>query len=191
MKIGLTDTIKGNMELNEKQAVSMLMSNLKNVRHKTVNLIEFSDACNLLIQKWGIKEVSRYFNVSQYMLRQIEKITRLDFATKKYVQKHGLGIEKSYQLWRIDESRRQELLPLIRNLTAADVKNLAYIIRHEPTKSTQECKKIFDEKYVRETTVLVLALPPDLASRLNQITRQKKMKVTTYVTKLIERECYE
>ena len=177
--------------MNEKHAVAVLMGNLKGAKNKSADLIEISDACNLLIKKWGIMEVSRYFDVSKYMLRQIEKITLLDSATKKYIQEHRLGIEKAYQLWRVDESRRPELRHMVRNLNTADVKNLAYLIRHEPTKSIHECKKIFDEKYSRETTVMVLALPPDLANRLKQIAGEKRMKATAYVTKLIERECYE
>ena len=177
--------------MNEKQASAILMGNLKGSKNKPTDLVKVSDACDFLIKKWGIKEASRFFKVSEYMLRQIEKITQLDSATKKYVQKHKFGIEKAYQLWRIKESKRIESLPLIKNLTTADVRNLIYIIRNEPSKSIKECKKIFDEKYAKETTILVLSLPPDLANCLTQMSKKKKMRPVQYVIKLIEGVCHE
>ena len=177
--------------MNEKQATAILMGNLKGVKNKPTSLTKVSDACNLLIKKWGVKEVSRFFDVFQYMLRQIEKISQLDTDTKKYVQKNKLGIEKSYHLWRLDESKRKEVLPLIRNLSSYDVRNLVYIIRHEPNKSVKECMKIFEEKYSNETTVMVLALSTDLSKRLQKISQEKKMKPVQYVRKLIEVACYE
>ena len=81
--------------MNEKQATAILMGNLKGSKNKPTNLVEISNACNLLVKNWGIKEVSRFFGVSQYMLRQIEKINHLDTDTKKFIQKHHMGIEKS------------------------------------------------------------------------------------------------
>lgn len=177
--------------MNEKQATAILMGNLKGVKNKPTSLVKISDACNLLIKKWGIKEVSRFFGISQYMLRQIEKISQLDADSKKYVQKHNLGIEKSYHLWRLDESKRKEVLPFVRNLSSEDVRNLVYLIRHEPNKSVKECMKIFEEKYSKETTIMVLALPTDLSKRLQKISQKKKMKSVQYVRKLIEVACYE
>ena len=123
------------------------------------------------------------------MLRQIAKIESLDPRTKKYVQKHKLGIEKVHQLWRVDEAKRRELLPLTRSLSTADVRNLVYIILSEPTKLVSECKEIFDEKYSRKTTMMVLRLPPDLANRLLHISREKETKPNQYVMSLIERDC--
>jgi len=177
--------------LNEKQATAILMGNLKGVKNKPTNLIEISSACNLLVKNWGIKEVSRFFDVSQYMIRQIEKIDQLDSETKKFVQKHHLGIEKSYHLWRLDESKRKEILSLVRNLNSEDVRNLIYLIIHEPNKSVQECMKIFEEKYSKETIMMVLALPTDLSKKLQSISRKKKMKPVQYVKKLIEVACNE
>ncbi len=177
--------------MNGKQATAILMGNLKGSKNKPTDLVRVSDACDFLIKKWGITETSKFFKVSEYMLRQIEKITQLDSVTKKYVQKHKLGIEKAYQLWRIDESKRIELLPLIKNLTTADVRNLIYIIRHDPTKSIKECKKIFDKEYSKETTILALALPPDLVNCITHISKKRKMKPAQYVMKLIEGACYE
>lgn len=167
------------------------MGNLKGVKNKPTNLVEISNACNLLVKNWGIKEVSRFFDVSEYMLRQIEKISHLDTDTKKFIQKHHLGIEKSYHLWRLDEAKRKEVLPFVRNLSSDDVRNLVYLMIHEPKKSVKESMKIFEEKYAKESTVMVLALPTDLANRLQTISREKKMKPTQYVKKLIEVACYE
>jgi len=84
--------------LNERQATAILMGNLKGTKNKPADLIKLSNACQFMIKKWGIKEVSIFFGVSEYMLRQIEKINHLDSATKKFIQKNKLGIEKSYQL---------------------------------------------------------------------------------------------
>ena len=175
--------------MNEKQATAILMGNLKGAKNKPTDLVQISEACNLLITKWGISEAARFFKVSAYMLRQIAKIESLDPHTKKYVQKHKLGIEKAYQLWRVDEAKRRELLPPVRNLSTADIRNLVYIILSEPAKPVSECKEIFDEKYSRKTTIMVLQLPPDLANRLLCISREKKTKPNQYVMGLIERDC--
>ncbi len=177
--------------MNERQATAILMGNLKGTKNKPADLIKLSNACQFMIKKWGIKEVSIFFGVSEYMLRQIEKINHLDSATKKFIQKNKLGIEKSYQLWRLPDDKRAEALPLIANLTTADVRNLVYLILHEPGKSVKECKRIFDKKYSRETTVLALVLPSDLANRLDKISKKKNLKPTQYVSELIEGVCYE
>ncbi len=172
--------------MNEKQAVAILMGNLKGSKNKPTNLLRFSNACDLLIKKWGIKEVARHFDTSQYMLRQIEKIKKLDPDTKKYIRMHELGIEKSYHLWRLDEKKRSEILPYIKNLSSDDVRNLVYLIRHDPSKSVKECMKIFEEKYAKKATVMVLALPTDVSNRLKRISKEKKMKPVEYVRHLIE-----
>ncbi len=177
--------------MNEKQATAILMGNLKGSKNKPTDLAIVSSACDFLIKKWGITETAKFFKVSEYMLRQIEKIIQLDSVTKKYVKKHKLGIEKAYQLWRIDESKRIELLPFIKNLTTKDVRNLIYIIRNDSSKSIKECKKIFDNEYSKETTILALALPPDLVNGITQISKKKKMKPVQYVMKLIEGACRE
>ena len=177
--------------MNEKQATAILMGNLGGSKNKPTDLITISNACNFLIKKWGIKETSNFFGKSEYMLRQIEKIQHLDSTTKKYVQKHKLGIEKAYHLWRIEESQRIELLPLIRNLTTDDIRNLIYIILHEPSKSIKECKEVFDKNYSKETTILALALPPNLLNCITRISKKKRMKPNQYVMKLIEGVCDE
>lgn len=177
--------------MNVKQATAILMGNLKGPKNKPTNLIELSLACEVLIKEWGIKEVARYFDTSQYMIRQIEKINQLDSDTKKYIKKEKLGIEKSYHLWRLNKSKRQEVLPLIKNLTSSDVRNLVYVIIHEPTKSIKECKKIFDSKYTKETTIMALSLPPDLRNRLTQISKKKNLNPVQFVKNLIEVACHE
>lgn len=177
--------------MNEKQATAILMGNLGGSKNKPTDLVTISHACNFLIKRWGIKETSSFFGKSEYMLRQIEKIQQLDSVTKKYVQKHKLGIEKAYHLWRIEESKRAELLPLIKNLTTGDIRNLIYIIRHEPLKSIKECKEIFDKNYSKETTILALSLPSDLVHCLTRISKKKEMRPNQYVMKLIEGACNE
>lgn len=177
--------------MNERQATAILMGNLKGAKNKPTDLVSMSEACNFLIIKWGIEETANFFNVSQYMLRQIAKIDKLDSQTKKYVLKHKLGIEKAYHLWRIEEPKRKELLPLIKNLSTADIRNLVYLIRNEPTKSIKECKEIFDKKFTRETTIMVLSLPLDIANRLNHISKKKNIKSPEYVMELIKGVCHE
>ena len=167
------------------------MGNLKGAKNKPTNLLQVSEACALLIKKWGIKEVSRYFDTTEYMLRQIEKIILLDSDTKKYVRQNGLGIEKAYQLWRIDPPKRKELLPMIENLSTSDIRNLIYIIKNDPTTSVKKAKEIFDKKYAKKTTIMALAIPTDLVNRLNKISKKEKTSPTQYVMKLIEVACHK
>ena len=177
--------------MNEKQATAILMGNLKGAKNKPTNLLQVSEACTFLLKKWGIKEVSRYFSISEYMLRQIEKIILLDSDTKKYVRQNELGIEKAYQLWRIDPSKRKELLPMIKNLSTSDIRNLIYVMKNDPTKSVKKAKELFDEKYAKKTTMMVLAIPTDLINRLNKISKKEKTSPTQYVMKLIEVACHK
>ena len=96
--------------MNEERAIAIMFANLKGGKKKPSNLIEFADACRTLQNKWkgGFKEMSDFFKVSQYMLRQIDKINELDDEVKKLVKAHKLGIDASYQLWRIDAIRRKD-----------------------------------------------------------------------------------
>ena len=63
--------------MNEEDATAIMMGNLKGAKNKPSNLLEFGEACRFWIEKKGVKKTSERFKVSQYMIRQIDKINEI------------------------------------------------------------------------------------------------------------------
>src|SRR2546422_8506572 len=101
------------MEIKVKTATLILLRSLKGRKNKPHNLVEVAEACRTLRddKDWGWKEMSRFFKVSVYMLRQIDRINDLNPTAKKLVRRGKIKIEQAYQLSRLTGSRQDEAAP--------------------------------------------------------------------------------
>lgn len=171
--------------MNEEKAIAILMANLKGSKKKQSNLLEIARACRLLNRLWGLKEMSNFFHVSEYMLRQIDKINDLDAETRTLVKKRRLGIDASYQLWRLDEKRRKEATKTIRQSTTEEIRAFVNLLHKYPKKSVDECKKEFDKNRDQNIKLLVLPLESKVFKQLKEIADKKGVTVHDFVIKLI------
>ena len=175
--------------MKEEKAVAIMMGNLKGSKIKPTNLLEFAVACRELKNKWGFTEMAKHFRVSQYMLRQIDKINELtNPKIKKLIKDGKLGIEASYQLWRIKEPKRSQVADEIKDMTIEDVRTLMYILKKNPELSVQECKKIFKKSEPEKMRLLVLPLDPETYEHLQKSALKSKETIHNYSLKILRRD---
>jgi hypothetical protein len=90
--------------------VAILMANLKGAKKKPTDIITIAKSCRNVITELGMERASHLFEISQYQLRQIDKINELSSEAKKFVKSKKIGIEISYQIARLDRSVQLEAL---------------------------------------------------------------------------------
>ena len=174
--------------MNEEKAVAIMMANLKGSKNKPSNLLEFAEACRFLISKWGIKEMSRHFRVSGYMLRQIDKINELKSQNLQKLVKEGeLGIEASYQLSRIKEPKRTQVANIIKDMNTDDIRRFVYVIVKNPKLSISACKKLFEKEKPEEIKLFVLPLDTKIYDILEKEANRSHQKIHNYVLKILRK----
>lgn len=173
--------------MNEEKAAAIMMANLKGSKNKPTNLVEFAEACRFLINKWGLKEMSRYFRVSEYMLRQIDKINELGPKLKKLTSTRKLGIEASYQLSRIEEPKRSQVANIIMDMTTYDIRRFVYFIVKNPTMSITQCKRLFEKEKPEKVRLLVLPLDSNTYNHLQKLADHSKHTIHDYALKILKK----
>ena len=174
--------------MKEEKAVAIMMGNLKGPKNKTSNLLEFAEACRKLKKLRGFTKMSKDFRISQYMLRQIDKINELkDPTLQKLIKDEKLGIEASYQLWRIDEKKRKEVAKIIQNMTTDEIRTFVYMLQKNPDLSVKECKKLFEKQ---EGTLNMLVLPLDTTTYngLQKKAKKSKLSIHNYALKVLRKD---
>jgi len=174
------------IELNEQKAVAIMMGNLKGPKNKPSNLLEFAEACKFLKNKWGFSEMSRYFKTSQYMLRQIDKINELNPKLRNMIKNEKLGIEASYQLWRIKEPMRTKVADIIQDMTTEQIRTFVYMIKKNPTASLENIKKMF-QKEEGKIRMLVLPLDEETFDKLSKSASKSKESIHNYALQLLQK----
>ena len=173
--------------MKEEKATAIMMGNLKGSKNKPSNLLEFAEACRVLKKLWGFTEMSKYFRISQYMLRQIDKINELNPTLQKLIKDGKLGIEASYQLWRINENKRKDVAKIIQNMTTDEIRTFVYMLQKNPDLSVKECKKLFEKQ---EGTLSVLVLPLDTTTYngLQKKAKKSKLSIHNYALKVLRND---
>ena len=173
--------------MKEEKATAIMMGNLKGSKNKPSNLLEFAEACRVLKKLWGFTEMSKYFRTSQYMLRQIDKINELNPTLQKLIKDGKLGIEASYQLWRINENKRKDVAKIIQNMTTDEIRTFVYMLQKNPNLTVKECKKLFEKQ---EGTLSMLVLPLDTTtySGLQKKAKKSKLSIHNYALKVLRND---
>lgn len=171
------------------KAVAIMMANLKGSKNKPSSLLEFSDACRTLLndREWGIKEMARYFGVSEYMLRQIDKINDLSPNFKKLVSERRLGIEAAYQLWRIKEPKRSQVAKIIPDMTTDEIRSFVHFIHQNPSKTVAECHKLFEKTQPEKIRILAIPLDEEIYAKVKHSADKSKLKIHDYALKILKR----
>lgn len=171
--------------MREEAAVAVCMACFKQSKNKPENLLRFSVACRTLLKRWGIKEMSRYFGVSEYQIRQIDKINDLDPELKKLAKESHSGIEMFYHMWRLKEPKRSQVAGVARNMGSEDVRTLMHFIRKNPSLSVAECKDLLDKTKPEQVNLLVLPLDNNAYEGLAHSAQKSGMKVHDYAIKIL------
>jgi len=172
--------------MSAEKATAILMANLKGAKRKPSNLLEVAKACRILIEKWGIRKMSDYFKVSLYQLRQIDKINDLNPDAQQLVKEGKLGIETSYQLWRLDSKRQSEAAREAVNMTAHEVRQFVYLLRKNPDASVRECKQLFEKTRTKRIRLLMLPLTSETYNGLQELALKSRQSIHDLALKVLE-----
>lgn len=172
--------------LSEEKATAILLANLKGAKKKSSNLIEVARACRLLIQKWGIGRMSDFFRVSQYQIRQIDKINDLNPDIQRLISNGKLGIDASYQIWRLDEKHRSEVAKQAANLSAHEIRQLVYLLLRNPTMSTKEAKNLSEKALRKRINLLLIPLTSETYRGLKKIAKDSDQNIHDLALKVLE-----
>jgi len=164
-----------------------MLANLK--QSKSSNLLDFAKACRLLKKEWGFKEMSNYFKISQYMLRQIDKINELSPSLQELVKVGKLKIETSYQLWRIPESQREKAAKIIQGLSSNQTRDfIHYAIKYQY--DLDKAEKKFEKTKDKKIRLLVLPLTDKIYDDLKISSKKSKKNVHDHALKILENYLY-
>ena len=181
--------------MNEKKAVAILIGNLKGSKNKPSDLITLSIAVKTLLNhsNWGIKEMSDYFKISEYMIRQIAHIDDLQEPLKKIVINNKLRIEVSYHLWRVQNQNKRPLKEIIqvgnimKNMSSEDVRTFMYNLSKFQELTVSECKELVDQDKPKNIRFVMIPLNENQFASLEKKSKEKKLKVADYILKKILR----
>ena len=169
--------------MEEGEATGICMACFNQFKNKPVNLLLFAIACRTLLKLWGIKEMSKYFRVSEYQIRQIDKINDLNPKLKKLASTKNSGIEVFYHLWRLKEPKRTEAAKIIKDMNSVDIRTLVYFIQNNPDLSVAECKKLVVKSKPEQVNLLILPLDQNTYEKLKQSAHKSEMKLHDYAIK--------
>ena len=171
--------------MKEEDATAICMGCFKGPKIKPTNLFHFAIACRTLLKKWGIKEMSKYFGVTEYQIRQIDKINDLDPALKKLAKESHSGIEMFYHMWRLREPKRSQVAKIVQDMKSDDIRTLMHFIRKNPSLPVLECKALLDKTKPEQVSLLVLPLDKNTYDDLRQSAKKSKLKVHDYAIKIL------
>jgi polyhydroxyalkanoate synthesis regulator phasin len=176
--------------LKLEKATAIAMANVKGAKKKFSNLLEFAEACEVLIDEYGMKETARQLGISKFMLIQIDKINDLDNAVRQLVRNGELGIESAYLASRIDEKRRFKAAKLMDGMTKNQLRTFVHFLVKDPTLTVEAAKQMSDEVESKGIKILILPLERDLYEKINLAAAKKSLKIHDYVHKLLEEHAH-
>lgn len=173
--------------MDEKTATKILMANLKGSKSKDVLLTDMATAIHVLKTKGRkLEDMAKLFDVSKYMLFQINKINKLNDYAKKCIKKRELGIEQSYLLSKLSGTRQDQVAKELLNMNAHDSRKFVNLVLNEEKMSVAQCKKLFEEKILKKFSMLVIPMPENMYKKLVNRSKKSKKDVHDFAYSVLE-----
>lgn len=174
--------------MNERMATKLLMANLKGSKKKKVPLTEMAEAIRYLNIKKNktFDEMSRLFDVSKYMLFQINKINELNDSSKTIIKNGELGIEQSYLLSKFKNKRQDAVAKELKSMNAHESRKFVNLLLVNENLSVLECKKIFEEKILKKFSMVVIPMPENMYRKLVFTAKKSKKNVHDFAYSILE-----
>lgn len=172
--------------LNEKQAVQILMRNLKGSKNKPDSLLQVAESVNFLKKTTSLNDMKRMFDVSSTMLNQINRLNKLNDFSKKLLQNGKLGIEKGYLLARLNGKRQDEAAKEIVNLSSHDSRTFIDLLIKNEKVSVSDCTQQFNQKISKKMDLLVIPMPYGVFNELERQSKKKRLDPHDLAFKILE-----
>jgi predicted outer membrane protein len=130
--------------------------------------------------------MAEFFNVSVFQLRQIDKFNDLPRELQKVVLDNDLGIEISYQLWRLPKETQIEAGKASSGLKSHEVREFVRLLLTDPKASVKETKKIIEQKRKEKINVLMLPLTLPTFQKLQDLASKSQTNTHDLALKILE-----
>lgn len=177
--------------MNVERATAILIANLKGSKKKPSGLFDISKATRTMISEWSIKRCSDFFKVSEYQLRQFDKLNDLEPAVQDIIKKNKLGIETAYLISRLDAKIQEKAVKSIQGLRSHEVRQFIHLIKQNPKMSLTNAKKTVQKSLRENSQIIVLPLSLQTFTDLQEKSKKHKKKIHDYLLQIIEDELYE
>ena len=172
--------------MSEEKATAILLANLKTGRNKPSNLLEIAQACRTVIQSWGMKKTHEFFKVSEYQLRQIDRINDLREDVQKLVEDGRLGIDVAYQLSRLDGMLQSKAATVALDMKEEEWRPFVQLLVNDETMTIEKARRTVDESKKKRLNLLILPLTEDTFTKLRRIAKAEDENVHDLVLQVLE-----
>ncbi len=176
--------------MNVEKAVAVLMANLKGAKKKPSGLFEISKAVETMMSEWGAEKCSDFFKISEYQLRQFNKLNELEPTVQKIIKKNKLGVESAYQITRLDVKIQEKAVKAIHGLRSHEVRQFIHLLKKNPKISLAEARKIVEESLRKNSQIIILPLSLQIFTDLQKKSKKHKKKIHDYILYVIEEKLY-
>lgn len=162
------------------------MANLKGPKNKPSDWVEVAKACSLLMSEWGIKKMAVYFKVSEFLLRQINRIDKLGPDAKKLVRNKKLGLEVAYHLSRLKMPRQAGAARVAVDLSMREMRQFIHLLLRDPDLSVDAARKMVEELRTQKINIIMLPVTSEAYSRLREAAAKSHKNVHDFVLQVLE-----
>lgn len=178
-------------ELTEEKAVAILMANLKGPKVKPSDWIQIAEACRKLrnSDSWGLPKMASFFQVANYLLRQIDSLNQLHPEVKKLVRNRELGLDEAFLISKMPYQKQLAVarFAIQSKINSKELRQLAYLIAKYPNKDFEQVKSLFAKtRQKKKMRLLILPLDSELYVKLKQGALRSRMKIQDFIFKAVE-----
>lgn len=176
--------------MNVEKAVAILIANLKGTKKKPSGLFEISKAVETMISEWDIEKCSEFFKISEYQLRQFDKLNEFEPTVQEIIEKNKFGVESAYQISRLDTKIQEKAAKIIHGLRSHEVRQFIHLIKQNPKMSMTEARKTVEASLRENSQIIVFPLSLQIFADLQKKSKKHKKKIHDYILQIIEEELY-
>lgn len=166
------------------------MANLKGAKKKPSGLFEISKAVQTMISEWDITKCSDFFKISEYQLRQFDKLNDFEPAIQEIIKKNKLGVESAYQISRLDVKIQEKAVKAIHGLRSHEVRQFIHLIKQNPKMSLSDARKTVEASLRENSQIIILPLSLQIFADLQKKSKKHKKKIHDYILQIIEEKLY-
>ena len=148
--------------IDKTKSFAIALANIKGSKIKPSNLIDLAIACRILINQFGIKKLASALNVSEYQLRQIDKINELEPRIKSMIKQKKIGIESAYNIWRLPSEIRYATALETTDMKAHEVREFVKMLKNNPKLLPKNAKKQIYNSMRNKVYLITLQIPVEL-----------------------------
>lgn len=138
------------------------------------------------MRSWGIKKMAESFNISEYQLRQIDKINDLRPDVQRLVGAGELGIDASYQLSRLSGELQSKAAKEAKEMTEQEIRPFVQLLANDQNMTIGKAKKVVEESKKKRLNILFLPLTETTFKSLKALAGKEHQPIHDFALSILE-----